>query len=262
MYCLHEVPKLVLERCAECKVLLSRIAAKIEPSQKQLKISSNAPIEPGEGEGSRLFILRDGAVSVSRDGRVVFVLDEGDLIGFENHFFPTSVELSSEFAIIVDSYVAEDLFQAISEDTELFSAWNSYLAHYSNAITGIISALVHDDSAPNPKFRNFAPGEVIIEEGSFGTEVYNLIEGRAEVFVEGVQVGEILQDEIFGAIGALTGTPRTATVKASSASVALELPKDGFVDMLKTRPNTVQKMLENMARAIVELNQKVVDQSK
>lgn len=261
MYCFHEIPKHLAEKAVACRQLLSEICQAIEPRNRNVKISADSRIDVGVGLDSKLWILRDGAVSVARGKQQIFVLDEGDLLGFEDHFFARELCYSSEFAIVVDEYLAKDFFETIATTPALFPTWNSYLAHYSHLVSSIMLALVDDDALAAPKFCSFDPGEIIIEQGTDGSEAYNLVEGHAEVFVDGVKVGEIFQDEIFGAIGALTETPRTATVKASQPCMALELPKDGFASMLKSRPNTVQQMVESMARTIVELNQKIVKQA-
>ncbi len=109
--------------------------------------------------------------------------------------------------------------------------------------------------------RNFAPSEVIIKQGTSGDEVYTLLNGHANVIVDGIIVGEVLADEIFGALAALTDMPRTASVVASQNCSVLSIEKDKFIELIQNRPLTVLKMVQDMARTIVDLNKKVVDQS-
>ena len=57
----------------------------------------------------------------------------------------------------------------------------------------------------------------------------------------------------------LTGTKRTATVIATASSIVLSLQRDKFIELIKNRPNTVLKLIDDMARKIVSLNERVVE---
>ncbi|MDH5473810.1 MAG: cyclic nucleotide-binding domain-containing protein, partial [Gammaproteobacteria bacterium] len=118
-----------------------------------------------------------------------------------------------------------------------------------------------DDAEFHPEIRQYNEQDTIIEEGGTDNEVYTLLSGSADVLVKDTQVGVIKRDEIFGAIAALTGTPRTAKVVATSDCTVLVVPSDRFQDLLKKRPDTVTKLIEDMARTIVASNQKIVDLS-
>jgi len=71
-------------------------------------------------------------------------------------------------------------------------------------------------------------------------------------------VGDIRRDELFGAIAALTDTPRTATVKADVSCSVLVVPSTSFKALLTSRPDTVTKLIEDMARTIISTNDKIL----
>ena len=74
-------------------------------------------------------------------------------------------------------------------------------------------------------------------------------------------VGEINTDEIFGAIAALTATRRTASIIAKTDCTALVVQSDRFKNLITVRPDTVTKLVEDMARTIISCNAKIVDLS-
>merc|ERR1712168_481147 len=62
------------------------------------------------------------------------------------------------------------------------------------------------------------PGEVIIQQGDEGDNFYIIDTGEVEVYVNGEKVLTIGEGASFGELALIYGTPRAATVKASTAS--------------------------------------------
>jgi CRP/FNR family cyclic AMP-dependent transcriptional regulator len=70
--------------------------------------------------------------------------------------------------------------------------------------------------------RRLEAGETLFEEGDIDEKVYILIEGRVEVLRGSTRVAEIdVGDTFIGEISALTGHPRTATVRTLRKSTLL-----------------------------------------
>merc|ERR1712209_288507 len=65
---------------------------------------------------------------------------------------------------------------------------------------------------------NAMPGEVIIQQGDEGDNFYIIDSGDVEVYVNGEKVVQISEGGSFGELALIYGTPRAATVKASSAT--------------------------------------------
>ncbi|RLU00009.1 MAG: Crp/Fnr family transcriptional regulator [Ketobacter sp.] len=72
-----------------------------------------------------------------------------------------------------------------------------------------------------------------------------------------MKVGEVLEDEIFGAMSLLTHSPRTASVVADCRCLVMVVPRHQFETMIKTHPRICMSLMENMARQIVALNQQI-----
>ncbi|MBK8187085.1 MAG: cyclic nucleotide-binding domain-containing protein [Cellvibrio sp.] len=122
------------------------------------------------------------------------------------------------------------------------------------------------DSLPTndftPGFSNFAPGDTIINQGDNADLVYTLIEGHADAVCDGVKVGEIHQNEIFGALAVFTGQPRIASVVARTECTVMMVNKDDFVQLIYQQPQISVGVIEEMAAKINELNSQILSLKK
>jgi len=67
--------------------------------------------------------------------------------------------------------------------------------------------------------RHFAPGEVVMEQGSAQGPLFVLIEGEVEILRDGVQVAKSSEPgAVFGEMSVLLACAHTATVRALKAS--------------------------------------------
>lgn len=118
--------------------------------------------------------------------------------------------------------------------------------------------LPENDFTPNHGFSNFAPGETIITQGETADLVYTLIEGSADAVCDGVKVGEIHQNEIFGALAVFTRQPRIASVVARTDCTVMMVNKDDFVQLIFEQPQISVGLIEEMAAKINELNNQLL----
>jgi CRP/FNR family transcriptional regulator, cyclic AMP receptor protein len=115
-----------------------------------------------------------------------------------------------------------------------------------------------NDFTPNTGFSNFAPGEIIIQQGNPADLVYTLIEGSADAICDGVKVGEIHQNEIFGALAVFTRQPRIASVIAQTDCTVMMVNKDDFIQLIYQQPQISVAVIEEMAAKINELNNQLL----
>ena len=93
-----------------------------------------------------------------------------------------------------------------------------------------------------PKIRTLAPGDVLLEQGAPGTDIFLILDGMFVVEVDGDQVAEIGPGAVVGERAALKGGgARTATLRATTKARAAEVSPDqldpGDLDSLAaTRP--------------------------
>lgn len=74
----------------------------------------------------------------------------------------------------------------------------------------------------------FSPGDRLTREGVSGHEAFIILEGDAEVFVDGQSVATLGRGEFVGEIAMLDHAPRTATVRASTPLRALVVGPRAF----------------------------------
>ncbi len=94
----------------------------------------------------------------------------------------------------------------------------------------------------------FAPGDVITRQGMVAHWLYILIVGEVSVWHERVGERHLLATlgagHVFGEMGMLTGEPRQATVVAKTGVECYRLDKEGFEQILRSRPSIAGEMAD------------------
>lgn len=88
--------------------------------------------------------------------------------------------------------------------------------------------------------RSLNEGEMLCHQNSIEESIYILLTGEVEI-IESVDnkemtLGKLHRGDIVGEIGALFSIPRIASVKATKASVVLEVPSSAFTELLAKTP--------------------------
>lgn len=201
-----------------------------------------------------LFLVRQGNLAASADGRPCLYFETGDLIGLPQCYQLPSLTISVEDDAEVIQYDADTLLRHVNETKERQAIWTSYLITQISLFQDAFGRQQTAKIQPQTGFLNFMPGQDIIVQGDPATEVYTILSGQADVYVDGTLVGEVKQDEIFGAMAVFTGDTRSATVRAKTPCTLLAVPKAEFITLIKSHPQTTMTLIENMARTINTLN--------
>ena len=91
----------------------------------------------------------------------------------------------------------------------------------------------------------FAPGDIIIEKGTLGKEMYIINRGTVEILDDDNEVVTTLGDgDFFGEIGLLMSQPRTATIRASSDADLFILEQTDFKKALGDHPEFAESIME------------------
>lgn len=190
-----------------------------------------------------------GSVAVYAEGKLLFYWDEGDAFSTADFLGGApALQLKVEDALSLDVLPLAGL----SADLDVLSRQQRQI------LMLMIGRLVTADEKPQPGFRRFADGEAIISQGDEAEYVYTILEGTADVSVDGVKVGEIKEEEIFGAMAVLTGQRRAATVTARGSCSVMMVARDDFASLVNSHPNLFINLLRDMTRTIVSLNERVV----
>jgi len=95
--------------------------------------------------------------------------------------------------------------------------------------------------------RRFSAGATVTEEGAGGAGFFVVEQGQAEELVEGETRGTIGAGDYFGEIALLTGSDRTATIKATSDMICWGMTPWDFRQLVETNSTIAWKLLTAMA---------------
>jgi small-conductance mechanosensitive channel/CRP-like cAMP-binding protein len=103
-----------------------------------------------------------------------------------------------------------------------------------------------------------AAGQVLFRQGDAGDSFYILYKGRVEVLVTPEGGGEervvatLNPGDFFGEMSALTGQPRTATIRAASPLTCIEIEKRDLLGIFEADRGIMEKVSEVVARRNAE----------
>lgn len=259
MYHNLEVPEPCEALWKICQSLVPQLLSGCSAKASSIKIIASSPIDPKK---KSVYLIKDGTINETYQGRLIVVHEPGDLIGADGLLQSKITSYENDFAVTVDEYDGQEILDAVCKNHTTTLAWNRYLSCLSQSYQLLICHFSHQDTAFSPEFRHYNEGDIIIEANTEGDEVFTLMSGTARVMHNETEIGQIKKDEIFGAIAALTNTKRTASIIATSACDTIVVKSENFRGLLAARPDTVQKLINDMARTIVSCNEKIIELSK
>jgi hypothetical protein len=254
MFTPYEASRKFKETCAAANSCVREVLRNIQPTAHDIVIPANQNVCDAITRES-VYVLKDGFLRYERSGRLLFCIESGELVGWGEHFFAEDVKVFGAAPLTVDSYNREHFLATTSSPT-FQKTWNRFVELNLELLSILLTQLVPADVKVGPVFIQVKAGMPFIVEGSTPTDVFTLVQGDADVFVKDVKVGTVLNGEIFGA---MSGEQRSASVIARTDCVAMVYPKEHFLELVKTHPQTVQRLIENMARIITTQNEKFVE---
>jgi len=214
---------------SECKSLIGEITRKISPVAEDVLVPACTDVRTGES----FYLLHEGMALYQRDKQILLYLEEGDIVGLHQFADMMPAQVVFPLGVRVHEYNRRHFLKELSAHSELQEKWDAYISKQLTLYLSIITALHRDLSAVDPAFHHYAPGEVIMAEGSDPGLIFTLVQGRAEVHLGGRSVGEVAPSKIFGAYSTVTGTPWQASVVAVGPCLALSLNRSAFLSMLR-----------------------------
>lgn len=100
------------------------------------------------------------------------------------------------------------------------------------------------------QMREYAPGEVIIGEGSLGRDMYLVLEGRVRVERGGRLLATLGPGEIFGEIGFVEENRRIASVSAAEPVTVLLFSQEKVAASMRFYPRIAARLNMNISRVL------------
>lgn len=208
---------------------------------------------------TQILRLIEGQVDCYIRGKLVMHYEEGDFLGLTRSLSLPHGELRCTVPIQVDVYERDHLVTHVNADQKLQRHWAHYLLCNQSFYELALAQEIRSPFQPLAGFLHFQSGETIIRQGDNADRVYTLLEGSADALCDGVKVGEVKTNEIFGALAVFTRQPRMASVVATSDCTLLAVPKEEFIDLIEHQPQICLSLIEEMASKINQLNGQLRD---
>jgi potassium-dependent mechanosensitive channel len=111
--------------------------------------------------------------------------------------------------------------------------------------------------------KEYSPGEVLLKEGDNPTFVLLVLTGKMQVFVERQGRDLVLTDAgpgtILGELAVLCGIPRSASVRASENSAALQWSAAAFRSLLLRDAFLSERIFRESLRTLIEKERSLID---
>ncbi len=113
---------------------------------------------------------------------------------------------------------------------------------------------------------SFDRGEVLFEAGDAPDSAYVIMEGAVEILAEtdagAVVEGVLGTNELFGELGVLTSSPRSATIRAQDELVALRITDEMFLNLLAENPELALDVMRQLSDKLVRSHEQFVELQK
>ena len=108
--------------------------------------------------------------------------------------------------------------------------------------------------------------EVLFEAGDAPDSAYVIMEGAVEIVAE-TEAGPVVEgvlgiNELFGELGVLTNSPRSATIRARGKLVALRITDEMFLKLLAENPAVALDVMRQLSDKLVRSHEQFVGLQK
>ena len=108
---------------------------------------------------------------------------------------------------------------------------------------------------------HFEAGQRFFSRGDVSDAAYLILEGTADVSIDGpqgpVRLALLEANALVGEMGILADQPRSATVMADTAAVVLRIDRDVFLELLAQFPQIGIAVMRGLAQRLEQTNQQL-----
>ncbi len=257
MYLPTKQSDLMSELATKLRGLTELLCAPVTPADDPVVIEASSDIF-AEIAPTRALRIVDGQVDYYLHNKLVMHFEAGDLLGLPGTLNLPQGQFCCDSQVTLLAYERDALVEQANNDLKSQRNWAylllCHISYYEQALTQELRTEFH----PSAGFLHYRAGETIINQGDVADRVYTLLEGTADAVCDGVKVGEINPNEIFGALAVFTRQPRMASVVASSDCTVLAVRKEEFITLIEHQPQICMGLIEEMAAKINQLNNQLL----
>ncbi|MDJ0761411.1 MAG: cyclic nucleotide-binding domain-containing protein [Myxococcota bacterium] len=237
------------------KDLSEAIYRSVKRHAKPQRLPANTDLFKCTAPGAVVFIL-EGYFKLNHNQKTVRMYSGSDFVTLANN--ACGFSLSSEFRAEIVVFEGRALMNQLRKDARLLESWHLLTDLDSKINLALGASYLSDDVKATFHLREVADGETIIKQGDPPDEVFELLQGKAAVFSADRHVGTVLSGEIFGEIGFLNDTARTATVIANGRCLVRVVKKEDFFALIKSNPELGIHISKTLASRVAALNDRLI----
>lgn len=260
MHLPHKQSDLMTDLAAKLRGLTELLCAELDSTGDAFFVNQSIDLFVSQPQAQVLLLL-EGQVEYRIKGKLIMCFDAGDLLGLPRLLnLPSGVYSCSSFTKLLP--IDRDVLMArVNSELKFQRHWAHYLLCNQSFYEQALAQEMRSEFQPSAGFLHFRAGETIIHQGQTADRVYTLLEGNADALRDGIKVGEVNANEIFGALAVFTRQPRMASVVACSDCTVLAVRKEEFIDLIEHQPQVCMGLIEEMATKINQLNSHILSLS-
>lgn len=247
----------ITDLAVKLRGLTEVLLTQLSPSGEPVTVDQSDDLFVGQTHTGLLYVT-DGQVECRVNGKIITFFEQGDLLGLPRSLSLPDGQFSCTSPVILTPYDRDDLVNHVNADPRLQKHWAYYLLCQMSFYQQALAQEIRTEFQPTAGFMHFRTGETIIQQGALADKVYTLLEGSADAICDGIKVGEVHADEIFGALAVFTRQRRIASVVATSDCTVLAVRKEEFIDLIDHQPQICLGLIEEMAAKINQLNNQLL----
>lgn len=212
------------------------------------------------------YVILQGEVQIYQLDKPIRILTDHDVFGLENYYrdMPYSTTARVLKPSRVATYRAGDIHEIAYSSPGMVDVTLRSVYLQLEQTTSVAEANIPYGETINLDVREYEDGEVIIEDGTFGTEIYKLYqtEGGLEVLKMDKRIALITKPgEYFGEMSFILNEPRGATIRSCGKSVVEVIPvEEGDLErLIYENPEVAHKIISSLAQRLKQANLRLVE---
>ena len=215
-----------------------------------------------EGASNRYFYaILQGEVQIYQLDKPIRILTERDVFGLENYYrgIPYSTTAKATRTSRIATYESELIDEIAYAKPALATTVMRSAFLQLEQTTSIAEANISYSETIILDLKEYEDGQILIEEGTSGTEIYKLYqtEGGLEVLKKGVRIGIISKPgEYFGEMSFILNEPRSATIRSIGKSIVEVIPvlDGGLERLINENPEVANRIITTLAERLKKMN--------